>query len=61
MNNNLKFGAKVRYFLVVRNFFCKSAQIIFFTTYNAMKNDPYVEMKNSLLPVAIGIGYNFVF
>ena len=29
--------------------------------YDAMKNDPRIELKNELMPIAISIGYNFTF
>jgi hypothetical protein len=31
----------------------------FMDNYDAMKNDPRIEMKNDLMPIAIGFGYNF--
>ena len=32
----------------------------FMDNYDAMKNDPRIEMKNDLLPVAISVGYNWL-
>ena len=31
----------------------------FMDNYDAMKNDPNIEMKNDLIPVAISVGYNW--
>jgi len=31
----------------------------FMDNYDAVKDDSYIEMKNELLPIAIGIGYNW--
>ena len=31
----------------------------FMDNYDAMKNDPRIEMKNDLMPIGIGFGYNF--
>ena len=31
----------------------------FMDNYDAMKNNPNIEMKNNLLPIAIGVGFNF--
>ena len=28
--------------------------------YDAAKNSPYIEMKNDLLPIAVGVGYNIL-
>jgi len=33
----------------------------FMDNYDAMKNDPRIEMKSDLMPIAIGIGYNILF
>ena len=30
----------------------------FMDNYDAMKNDPWVEMKTALLPITVGVGYN---
>ena len=32
----------------------------FLDNYDAIKNDPRVELKNDLLPIAFGIGYNWL-
>ena len=32
----------------------------FMDNYDAMKNDPRIELKNDLMPIAISFGYNFV-
>ena len=32
----------------------------FMDNYDAMKNDPRIEMKNDLLPIAISVGYNWL-
>ena len=32
----------------------------FMDNYDALKNDPRIELKNELMPIAISIGYNFI-
>jgi hypothetical protein len=32
----------------------------FMDNYDAMKNDPRIEIKSDLMPIAFGVGYNFV-
>ena len=32
----------------------------FMDNYDAIKNDSRIELKNNLMPIAIGIGYNFL-
>jgi len=58
-NLDFKFGAKGNKLSI--GLFVPIRTQKFMDNYDLMKNDPNIELKNDLLPIAISIGYNWAF
>jgi hypothetical protein len=54
---NIKLGKRGN--VLIFNLFLPIRSKKFMDNYDELKNDSRIEMKNYLLPIAFGVGYNF--